>query len=320
MRIQARLAVGIAHILEQCRGIVPFDEEAGCGLVDLLNSPARVHPAVFGDFFSLVGAIGEQRRNEEAVGDALDLLLEGPIKADDGIVIRPLVRSRFNPSEEGRLRDQFVSESLLAEQIGRLDEATAARDVERIENALQMVAGHAPLSYVEMGHVIAEVVLARDPVGEGTTELGACSSLERWGSMLINADALESPLLLAEALMHEAAHSYLYGASPVEFHVRNPIGELYKSPLRADPRPIDGIYHATFVLARTCFSMNEFAASVTLDPEMRKDARDRAEQCRHLFEEGYAVLERHADYTDEGRAIMAAAHDYMAGLRTSAQA
>ena len=319
-RIQARLAVSIAHICEQCSGHISFDEKAALALVELLNSPGRVRPSVFGDYFSLVGAIEAQHQDAEAVSEALGRLLEGPFEAGEGIAVRPLLRSHFTPTEESRLRDQFVSESLAAEQIGRLDEARAAGKVERIRDALALIAEHAPRSHAEMDPVIAEIVLAQDPVGTSETELAACSSLERWGSMLINTDALESSLLLAEAVMHEAAHSYLYGASPVEFHVRNPIGELHKSPLRADPRPMDGIYHATFVLARTCFSMNEFAASVTLDPEMRRDARYRAEQCRSLFEEGYGVLDRHADYTDEGRAIMAAAHDYMAGLATPVSA
>lgn len=317
-RIQARLAVSIDHICEQSRGHIPFDEKAARALVDLLNSPGRVRPAVFGDYFSLFGALQAPHQVEEAVGKALDRLLEGPFEAGAEIAIRPLLPSSFTLAEEARLRDQFASESLAAQQIGRLDEAAAERRVERVRDALALIAEHAPRSHAEMDRVIAEIVLAHDPTGEDETELAACSSLERWGSMLINTDALESPLLLAEALMHEAAHSYLYGASPVEFHVRNPVGEFYKSPLRSDPRPIDGIYHATFVLARTCFSMNEFAASETLDPEMRRDARDRAGQCRRLFEEGYAVLDRHADYTQEGRAIMAAAHDYMASLRTLA--
>jgi len=36
-----------------------------------------------------------------------------------------------------------------------------------------------------------------------------------------------------------------------------------------------------------------------------------------LFWDGFAVLDEHADYTDEGRAIMTAAHDYMTGLAAS---
>lgn len=320
MRIQKRLAVSVAHILDRCCGVIPYDTQAGHELVDLLNSTRRVRPSVFGDYFALVGAIDKQQEDQNAARDALDRLLAGPFEAGDGCSVRPLLRTHFTRSEEDRLRSQFVSESLLPEQIGRLEEATAARDVGRIENALRLVAEHAPLSRAEMDHVIAEVVPVRDPFGEGDAELGACSSLERWGSMLINPDAFASSLGLCEALMHEAAHSYLYGASPVEFHVRNPIDELYKSPLRADPRPMDGIYHATFVLARTCFSMNEFAASQRLDPEMRCDARDRARECRDLFMQGYAVLDEHADYTDEGRAIMAAAHHYMASLEASASA
>ncbi|MBL6431916.1 MAG: hypothetical protein HPM95_15385 [Alphaproteobacteria bacterium] len=60
--------------------------------------------------------------------------------------------------------------------------------------------------------------------------------------------------------MHEAAHGTLFAMSPVEFYVFNPENERYSSPLRLDPRPLDGIYHATFVLARMHIAMRELVA------------------------------------------------------------
>lgn len=53
---------------------------------------------------------------------------------------------------------------------------------------------------------------------------------------------------LADYVVHESAHQYLYYLMQQD---RICSGEgLYTSPLRKDPRPIEGIYHAVFVLAR----------------------------------------------------------------------
>jgi len=62
-----------------------------------------------------------------------------------------------------------------------------------------------------------------------------------------------------------------------------------------------------------CFAMREVAASPTAVAPLREEAQELAKHSANLFVDGYRVLERHARYTAEGRAIMQDAARYMAG-------
>ena len=321
-QIQERLAESIGHVLEQCRGKVAFDEAAGSALLALLKSDQAVRPEVFSGYFRIVRAIMDRPEDpwdvqRSAIEAALGHLLSGPFHADKGVAVHPLSPIFFNADQERELRDNFVSESLSDSQIITVDAATADAMSAKIEGAVTLIRDHAPSTFSEFECCVSEIVPASGRNSAEGLEFGGCSSLERWGSILINIDAQPSTLALCESLIHEGAHNVLFGTSPVEFHIRNRPDELRRSPLRIDPRPLDGIYHATFVLARMCYGMREFAASPTLEQAMRDEARTRADEALKLFWDGYAVLDEHADYTDDGRAIMTAAHDYMAGLAAS---
>jgi len=321
-QIQDRLAESIGHVLEQCRGKVPFDEASGESLLDVLRSDRAVRPEIFSGYFRAVRAImdpgdepWEARRTR--IEAALKTLLAAPFVAESGVSVRPLSPANFDTEAERELRDNFISESLLDEQIVTLDEMAADELAQTIGQAVALIREHAPETFSEFECCVSEIVPAKGRDSADGMEFGGCSSLERWGSILINSSAQPTTIVLCESLIHEGAHNVLFGTSPVEFHIRNGPDELRKSPLRVDPRPLDGIYHATFVLARMCYGMREFAASPTLEPALRAEARSRADEALKLFWDGFAVLDEHADYTDEGRAIMTAAHDYMTGLAAS---
>lgn len=321
-QIQDRLAESIGHVLEQCRGKVPFDEASGENLLDILRSDRAVSPEIFSAYFRAVRAImdhGDEPwdASRTRIEAALKTLLAGPFIAESGVSVRPLSPAYFDAEAERELRDNFVSESLLDEQIVTVDAAAADELAQTVGHAVALIREHAPETFSELERCVSEIVPASGRNSADGMEFGGCSSLERWGSILINSSAQPTTVVLCESIIHEGAHNVLFGTSPVEFHIRNGPDELRKSPLRVDPRPLDGIYHATFVLARMCYGMREFAASPTLDPALRTEARKRADEALKLFWDGYAVLDEHADYTDYGRAIMTAAHDYMAGLAAS---
>ena len=55
---------------------------------------------------------------------------------------------------------------------------------------------------------------------------------------------------MIDCLTHESAHAHLFSLSLGDSFVTNPDDELHLSPLRRDPRPLDGLFHATYVSAR----------------------------------------------------------------------
>ena len=306
--IHARLNEGLRHIFEQCSGHVEFDPARADGLVRRIETGERLPPSLFGCYFTLIRAI--QDGSLQQVRESLETILSYADSPTATFRIRPFNRNGFSSEEEAEFRTQFVSESLLDEQLAHLDEGIEGDILIQLRRAIDLLQKHAPKTFSEIDVYLSELVPAQGNPVNGITFDGG-SSLERWGSILINAVLPRTDLELGEVIVHEAAHNVLFAMAPVDFHVRNDPRERYKSPLRLDPRPMNGIYHATFVLSRMCFAMREMATSPTADPALQKEALKLADDRRDLFYDGYRVLKDHALYTDEGRAIMQAAARYM---------
>ncbi len=306
--IARRLHESLDHIFRQSEGIVEFDGPRAAALLRLTQCAKRLPPGLFSRYFALVETIENGTLGEAEA--ALARLLEHVEPAPPALQVRPLVPEAFTSAEESELRRDFASESLLEEQIERLEPASAREVVAQFSRALGLLRAHAPRTFGEIGEVVTELVAARGKPSGGMSFDG-CSSLERWGSVLINAGRTRTDLALAEVITHECAHNALFALTATDARVENDPEERYSSPLRIDPRPMDGIYHATFVLARMCFAMDEVAASPTADPSLKAEARELARASAAAFESGYGVLEPNARYTAVGRAIIEDAAAYM---------
>ncbi len=307
--IQARLHESLTHIFEQCRGHVEFDASRVDALLQQATTDERLPPALFEQYFRLVEAInnGSSTQVQQRIENVLAFASNTQTPSTR---VRPLNREEFTAGEEADLRLAFVSESLRDEQLSHLDkeEALAARS--QFDSALAILREHAPVTYSEISIIVCELVPALGNPFEGMAFDG-CSSLERWGTVLINANMTRTDLQLSEVITHESAHCALFAMAPVNFHVENSADETYPSPLRLDKRPMNGIYHSVFVLARMCFAMREVATSATASDTLKGEAVQLANDSAKLFAEGYGVLEQHAKYTPEGRSIMQHAAKYM---------
>jgi HEXXH motif-containing protein len=94
--------------------------------------------------------------------------------------------------------------------------------------------------------------------------------------------------------------------------VQNDPNERYKSPLRMNPRPMDGIYHATFVSARMYQAIHELQQRLGDEFEFGDILVNALAQNRQNFNEGYEVVMRDADLTEIGNHLIKGANDYMA--------
>lgn len=112
-----------------------------------------------------------------------------------------------------------------------------------------------------------------------------------------------------ENLVHEAAHhhlNFLWFNDPI---ILNEDAGKYASPLRKEPRPLSGIYHAMFVLGRTMLAINLLQRSSDYD-----DKNDRIQTAYNnannpasfaeKFEDCWSVLNEHAKLTELGRKLM----------------
>ena len=167
-----------------------------------------------------------------------------------------------------------------------------------------------PDLHAEITGIVREIILLREPHGDERQFHGA-SHYQFWGLLLLNPKHHRTPLDVVEVLAHEASHSLLFGLTIDEPLVLNSDTDLYPSPLRQDNRPMDGIYHATYVSARMCMAMETLAASNKISKEDRTKAQNAAAIDRKNYEAGLGVVLEHGRLSQTGRQILEHAREWM---------
>jgi hypothetical protein len=139
------------------------------------------------------------------------------------------------------------------------------------------------------------------------------SSFMLWGAIMLSIRQHNTVLDMIAGLIHEAAHLLLFGLSVDNPFVENAVHERFSSPLRIDPRPMDGVFHATFVCARMHYAFARLLrASATLSQPLETALIERrVADCRSGFFDGYETVQRFGRLTANGQVILTAAAEYM---------
>lgn len=300
-------ARSIAHIAEVCATTAGWESlaEAIREEPQHIADGATRPPEAFGIYYQLASAViaGDRAAAEEAAR-----LI--PVLTDRGHDLRIHDRGAAGMLDqvfdmrEGAGAARFAPQrlGLEAEFRGLLAEGLAILDA-----GLPELAG-------EVRAIVRDILLAEAPEG-AKIEFDGASHYQFWGLLLLNPKHHRTPVAVAEVLAHEAGHSLLFGLTREEPLVLNPDDALFPSPLRRDPRPMDGIYHATFVSARMGWAMEALAESGVLGPAEAEEARQSAKVDRENFDKGLGVIRADGDLTDTGRAILAGAEAAMDRLR-----
>ena len=104
-----------------------------------------------------------------------------------------------------------------------------------------------------------------------------------------------------EDALNEAAHALLFGMTMGGRMVENPDSERYSSPLRADPRPMDGVVHATYVIARVMHCLDCLLQADCLTDLERKEIMETLQVGMQRYREGIRTTQTHAHFTEPGR-------------------
>lgn len=302
------LGDSLDHIREQASGRLGFDEAAFASLASRLRAGERHSPSTFARYYDLVERIGAaDTRGAEAL--MAEIAASRPVPA--GLRILPigdpalagvaaLYRRRMNS-------DPTIAFSFLDPPPDLVPPFTA-----RFGAAMALLDRAMPALSGEVRGLLSEIVLATHAQGDAYRFDGG-SSYMLWGALFLNARFHETVVAMAEVIAHESAHTLLFGLSVEEPLVFNADDALYASPLRADPRPMDGIFHATFVSARMHWVMTRLAASGLLDAQEAAAAREAAAADRVNFLSGYETVAAHAQLSRNGAGLMRNAAAYMHG-------
>jgi len=180
----------------------------------------------------------------------------------------------------------------------------------RFERGMALMRAAFPELAGEVDAIVHEVV-AMGSVPGRAEQFDGGSHYQLWGALFLNADYHPTDAAMVEVISHESAHSLLFGLCTEEPLVRNDDDELFPSPLRTDLRPMDGIYHATFVSARMHMATMRLLASGLLDPAGRETMVAARDANRRHFEAGESVVARHGHLTPLGLELMNGARRYM---------
>lgn len=295
--------VRMAQSLRELERVIPKREthQSFVPIAEHLEAGGTLEPEAFAAYFSIVRSLLENRNVDLTPFYSLIYRGRRPITAQ--IAVRVLNSREFGNSRIHSVRKNFASTSLTPRQMALISKDAEPEIKRKISAALCLIQVKAPHASSALFPITAEIV-ATVGVPRNGMDFDGCSSIERYGSILLNMRRKRTRLVLAETIIHESAHSLLFALSCNDHRVLNSASETYRSPLRIDPRPLDGIYHAVFVIAR----MYSFLAEIALNPAT--SSRMRAEACKLLpvrhrnFQDGLSVLVAHARLTPIGRELL----------------
>lgn len=169
-----------------------------------------------------------------------------------------------------------------------------------------------PIWHDEVKSLLRSIVLGSPSNSDLANFFNGASTFFLWGAALLNANIRRAPISMVDLLVHESSHVLLFGLASSGGLTRNSGKERYASPVRTDKRPIDGIFHACFVTTRVHLAMKRLLDSGSLGEEDSRLAIKYSQHNERAGRESLAVLERHAEPTNLGKAILASLQEYWA--------
>lgn len=281
----------------------------------LQRSIARLHsgpvrPALFALYSDLVDAIFSD--DEPAFQSAMTAITELEVEASDGVRGITLGDGDLGPGMAIRFLRHLDDDPTTPLCVGPIsgEELRIANDC--LTSTWNLLDVAAPELSLEIRALVRDVIFVASESGTGRLVFHGASTFYLWGSLFLNARMHPDRVSMAEGLAHEAAHSLLLGYSFGAPLVDNDVSDRFASPLREDPRPMDGIVHATYVLARMHYCIERLLASQALNAAERDCLEAAKLRRRSDYLQGLDIVSTHARFTPIGRALFEGAQSYMA--------
>lgn len=276
---------------------------------DSINAKKRLSPSVFASYYQLVFALLNE---EHHLDKHIDHLLKN-IKEIETLVFHDFSVEGLGSDEQVALYEScFNTDENINFQFIPPSKKASASTMGSINRALSLMGKIVPEMANEFKSIIIEIILAAGPKDPNAMRFDGASSYMLWGALVLSVDDEKSDLEMLETLAHESAHSFLFGLTIEEPLTLNESDKLYNSPLRIDPRPMDGIYHATYVSARMHFAINEVLNSNQLkNKEHRDECSKLLKASKKAFYDGYGTVEKQGQLSRSGQNIMQNAYNYM---------
>lgn len=305
-RMRRELAASLRYIFEEAGelGLPPVEQAALLARIEARPMP----PLAFSLYADTVIAVQDGDLTEAArlVASLVQIPAPtGPTK------IKALGNPATDPQAQRYVR-YIDTDPTFPLEVAAPAPAVVRRCTEIIAAAFALMDAGDPGFAAEIRALLREIILAAGNDDPRVMTFDGVSSFMLWGGIILNTNRSDCPLNMAQMLAHESAHNLMFGFCTEHPLVENEDDELFTSPLRKDPRPMDGIYHATFVTARMHRLVKALLDAGVLNADQETAARkDLADHVRN-FKNGIVTVRQHARPTEVGRALIAGAENYMA--------
>ncbi len=307
LAVRASLRESIGHLISVAGsqlGIGSPDAEA---MLDLISS-RRVAPGIFGRYYKLVLAIEDQDFEQ---GRVLVRQMRALLAAGYGPQVRLFTDADLG--DEKPLYAELIDPGP-KEIPWILPPPVPTNFLTNVDEALGVLAVADQDLRHEIAGLVTQIVGAGPYRGPGARPFSSASSLMLWGLLVINAERNNTVLSMIQAIVHESAHLLLFAHSIEEPLVTNAVEERFMSPLRKDPRPMDGVFHATFVTARLHYInriLNDRFGRLSSVPFTRDELNDNLATFRRLYFGGLETVQTYGKLTKTGNRILQETIEYM---------
>ncbi|MEX1118700.1 MAG: HEXXH motif-containing putative peptide modification protein [Terrimicrobiaceae bacterium] len=273
-------------------------------------SRKKVHPLAYSYYFDTVVALEGEKPSEAK--SAWRHLLATPF-VEQALRIRDLGDPTTDTLAQHYVRHYLSGSGIECPVYSpRPEESAASRAM--ISEAMVLIEHTDPLLAQEIRALICEILLAGGSTDKSSMTFDGASSFMLWGGILLNALRRGGALEMAQMLAHESAHGLLYGWALEGPLVLNGDEERYPSPLRRDPRPMEGIYHATFVSARMARCVHKLLTADVLDHDQTVQAKLDFATNKMAFRRGYETIKKHAKLSSLGQDLISNTHAALVAL------
>ena len=217
-------------------------------------------------------------------------------------------------SEEMMHKDDVaVLSSAFADDIGLTTALVPAPDNEinratvHINTALSALKSNAPVWCQELLLLGNQIYFASSK-NTGAGQFSGAAVFDAFGAVLLNPALINDPSSALMALVHESSHQQMF-----MFHLNDPIllndaTAAYASPLRKEPRPMEGIFHALWVSARMVVAA-EAVINVENPPPWSDQLVQKQSNARTAFLDCAKTVAKHAELTELGQTLYSDAQE-----------
>jgi HEXXH motif-containing protein len=300
--LNATLVKDLRKFCGVAAGALPQAARSAQLAVEQIDPERRLAPFLFGLHQDLRAAlVAQDRAAVLSLLDQLVLLVQSGEHHCGARTLRSREQTAVDRVVAGVVAVSYGAEGESYAPLLSVAEEQRTQVLDRAQAGADLLAQADPDLSGEADELLSDLVVARGGP-EGIT------SLKFFGCAQIRVPDLESgaaaQLYFTENIVHETSHLTMYAMMNIDPMMANAELGRYTSPLRRDPRPLYGIYHATFVLARLTRLYSRLAAAdhAPSAPALRDEQRKK-------FYDGYNTLAANADFTPAGRQVMESCRD-----------